>query len=71
MKLKAVIFLLCYFTSSILLAQSIDSLNSIVSKKQLSEGTVKAHYLLAKIYTDKLDSTNAVDNYLKYLFNLI
>ena len=64
MKLKAVIFLLCYFTSSILLAQSIDSLNSIVSQKQLNEGTVKAHYLLAKIYTDKLDSTNAVDNYL-------
>jgi tetratricopeptide (TPR) repeat protein len=64
MKLKAVIFLLCYFTSSILLAQSIDSLNNIVSKKQLNEGTVKAHYLLAKIYTDKLDSAHAVDNYL-------
>lgn len=46
-----------------LFAQPIDSLNTIVLKSKIDTAKIKAHYALAKIYTDKQDSANAVNNY--------
>jgi two-component system, NarL family, sensor kinase len=45
-------------------AQNIDSIKNIISKTTIDSVKIKAHYQLAKIYTNKQDSTNAVNNFL-------
>lgn len=55
------IFCFCCLNS---ISQTIDSLNKVILKNANDTNAIKAHYLLAKIYTDKQDSANAVNNYL-------